>query len=64
MPQENLLDLINLVLTTTWYTFNSHFYHQNDDIAMVRPVSSNTGEMYMHVHDETAIFMALHPPKV
>ena len=26
IPQDKLLDLVNLVLTTTWYTFNSRFY--------------------------------------
>ena len=24
--QDKFLDLFNLVLTNTWYTFNSHFY--------------------------------------
>ena len=22
IPQDNFLDLVNLILTTTWYTFN------------------------------------------
>ena len=26
LPQGNFLDLVNLVLTTTWYTFNSQVY--------------------------------------
>ena len=26
IPQEKFLDLVHLVLTTTWYTFNSQFY--------------------------------------
>ena len=26
IPQDTFLDLVNLVLTTTWYTFNSQFY--------------------------------------
>ena len=25
MPQDNLIDLVHLVLTTTWYTFNAQF---------------------------------------
>ena len=28
IPQDKFLDLVNLVLTTTWYTFNSQFYQQ------------------------------------
>ena len=27
IPQDKFLDLVNLVLTTTWYTFISQFYH-------------------------------------
>ena len=26
IPQDNFLDLVHLVLTTTWHTFNSQFY--------------------------------------
>ena len=26
VPQDNFLDLVHLVLTTTWHTFNSQFY--------------------------------------
>ena len=26
IPQDKFLDLVHLVLTTTWYTFNSQFY--------------------------------------
>ena len=30
IPQNKFLDLANLVLTITWYTFNSQFYQQTD----------------------------------
>ena len=63
-PQDKFLDLVNPVLTTTWYTFNSRFYQQTDGVAMGSPVSSTTTEIYMQVHECTAISMALHPPKV
>ena len=26
IPQDKFLDLVHLVLTTTWHTFNSQFY--------------------------------------
>ena len=45
IPQAKCLDLVNLVLTTTWYNFNSHFYQQTDGIAMGSPVSPNTAEI-------------------
>ena len=28
IPQAKFFNLVHLVLTTTWYTFNSQFYHQ------------------------------------
>ena len=36
--QEKFLDLVNLVLTTIWYTFNSQFY---------QPASLTTAEIFM-----------------
>ena len=39
IPQDKFLDLVNLVLTTTWYTFNSQFYQQTDGVAMGGPGS-------------------------
>ena len=64
IPQEKFLDLVNLVLTTTWYTFNSQFYEQADGVAMGGPASSTTAEIYMQAHESTAISTALHPTKV
>ena len=32
--QGKFLDLVNLVLTTFWYTFNCQFCEQTDDVAM------------------------------
>ena len=64
IPQDKFLDLVHLVLTTTWYTFNSQFYQKTDDIAMGGPPSSTTAEIYMQAYERTAITTALHPPKV
>ena len=64
IPQDKFLDLVHLVLTTTWYTFNSQFYQQTDGVAMGGPASSTTAEIYMQVYERTAITTALHPPKV
>ena len=33
-----------------WYTFNSPFYQQTDDIAMGRQASSTTKEIYIQTH--------------
>ena len=64
IPQDKFLDLVNLVLTNTWYTFNSQFYQQIDGIAMGGQASSTTAEIYMQTDEHTAISIALHPPKV
>ena len=63
IPQDKFLDLVHLVLTTTWYTFNSQFYQQTDGIAMGGPASSTKAEIYMQVYECTAITTALHPTK-
>ena len=64
IPQDKFLDLVNLVLKISWYTFNSHFYKLTDGIAMGEPAYSTTPEIYMQAHEKTAISMALYPPKV
>ena len=64
IPQNKFLDLVHLVLTTTWYTFNSQFYQQTDGLAMGGPAFSTTAEIYMQAYERTAITTALHPPKV
>ena len=63
IPQDKFFDLVNLVLTTTWYTFNFQFYQQTDGVAMGGTASSTTAETYMQAHESTAISTALHPPK-
>ena len=63
IPQDKFLDLVHLVLTTTWYTFNSQFYQQIDSTAMGGPATS-TAAVYMQAYERTAITTALHPPKV
>ena len=64
IPQDRSLDLVNMVLTTTWYTFNSQFCQQTDGTAMGGPASSLTAEIYMQAHERTAISTSLHHPKV
>ena len=61
---DKFLDLVHLVLTSTWCTFNSQFYQQTDGVAMGGPTSSTTAKIYMQAYQRTAITTALHPPKV
>ena len=64
IPLHKFLDLVHLVLTTTWYTLNSQFYQQTDGVAMRGTTSSTTAETYMQAYECTAITTALQPPKV
>ena len=50
IPQDKFLDLVHLILTTTWYTFNSPFYQQTDGVAMAGSESSTTVEIYMQTY--------------
>ena len=63
-PQDKFLDLVHLVLITTWYTFHSQFYQQTNGVAMGGPASSPTAEIYMQAYKRTAITTALHPSNV
>ena len=64
IPRDKVDELVSLVLTTIWYTFNSQFYQQTDGMGMGGPASSIAAEIYMQAYERTAITTALHPPKV
>ena len=55
IPQDKFLDLVHLVLATTWYNFNSQFCQQTDGVAMGGPVSSTTAEIYKQAYERTAL---------
>ena len=63
IPQGKFLDLVNLVSTTTWRTFNSQFYQQTDGVAMGGPAFSMTAETYLQCHEQTAPSTALNSTK-
>ena len=54
IPQDRFLDLVHLILRTTWYTFNSQFYQQTEGVAMADTESSTTAEIYMQAYESTA----------
>ena len=64
IPRDRFLDLVHLVVITTWYTFNSQFYEQTDRVAVKGPASSTTAEIYMQAYERTAITTALNLLKV
>ena len=64
IPQDKFLDLVNLLLTTTWYIFNCQFNQQIYGVAMGGSASSTTAEIYMQPQERTAISTVLHSSKV
>ena len=60
ISQDKFLDLVHLVWTATWHTFNSQFYQQTDGVAMGGPASSTTAEIYMQAYEHTAITTSMH----
>ena len=63
VPQDKFVDLVNLVLTTTRYTFNAQFFQQTDGLAMRGLASSTKAEIDMQAHERTVIPTALDPLK-
>ena len=47
IPQDEFLDLVNLVLTTTWYIFNYNFYQKSHGVAIGGPAFQTTTEIYI-----------------
>ena len=62
--KDKFLDLINVILTTTWYTFNFQFYQQTDGVEKGRPTSSTTIEFYTQTRELAVISTALFGQKV
>ena len=47
IPQDKFLDLVNLVLKTTWYIFNYNFYQKSHGVAIGGPAFQTTTEIYI-----------------
>ena len=62
-PKQNL-DLLDILLRTTYFKFNGDFYQQTDGAAMGGPTSAIVSEIYMQSLETTAITTADHPPKI
>ena len=45
--EDKFLDLVNLLLTTTWYSFNPQFCQEIDGVEIGGSASSTTAEIYM-----------------
>ena len=45
--QDKFPELVNLVLTATWYSFNCQLYQQTDGVGMGAPAFLTTAEIYI-----------------
>ena len=64
LSPNQILDLLNILLRTTYFKFNDQFYQQTDRAAMGGPTSAIVSEIYMQALEMTAITTADHPPKI
>ena len=63
IPIDDFSDIVNFLLTKTWFQYNGKFYKQTDGVAMGGPASSVVAEIFMQSHDKRALSTFLNPPK-
>ena len=62
IPPKDVLEIVEFLLTTTWFLYNGIFFKQTDGVAMGGPASSVVAEIYMQEHDKKALLCQM-PPK-
>ena len=63
IPPTELLEIVEFLLTKTWFKFNGKFLTQKDGVAMGGPASSVVAEIYMQEHDKKSLSTFPSPPK-
>ena len=61
---DQILELLEFLLRTTFFIFNGEFHQQTDGVAMGGPASSIVAEIYMIFIETTAITTADTPPRI
>ena len=64
LSPRQILDVLDILLRTTYFKFNGDFYQQTDRTAMGGPTSAIVSEIYMQSLETTAITTADLLPKV
>ena len=64
LSPRQILDLLDILLRTTYFKFNGDFYQQTDGAAIGGPTSAIVSEIFMQLLETIAITTADHPPKV
>ena len=62
IPVDDFSDIVNFLLTKTWFLYNGKFYKQTDGVAMGGPASLVVVEIFMQSHDKRALNTFLSPP--
>ena len=61
---DQILELLEFLLRTTYFIFNGEFHQRTDGVAMGGPASSVVAEIYMISIETTAITTADTPPRI
>ena len=61
---DQILELLEFLLLTTFFIFNGEFHQQTDGVAMGGPASSIVAEIYMISIETKAIRTADTPPRI
>ena len=64
LSPRQILDLLDILLRTTYFKFSGDSYQQTDGAAMGGPTSAIVSEIYMQSLETSAITIADHPPEV
>ena len=64
LSPRQILDVLDILLCTTYFKFNGDFYQQTDRAAMGGQTSATISEIYMQSLETTVITTADDPPKV
>ena len=64
LSPNQILNVLDILLRTTYFKFNDQVYQQTDGAAMGGPTSAIVSEIYMQILEMTAITTADHPPKI
>ena len=64
LPPERITHLLELCLRTTYFTFRSEFFQQQDGAAMGSPVSPVVANIYMEMFEDQALSSAQNRPRM
>ena len=64
LKTEDVIQLLDFCLSTTYFVFREKFYQQKDGCAMGSPCSPLVANAYMEYFEKRALDSAPHPPRI